>query len=254
MKKILTKHTSAKASHYTASAPHYDAFNAAHMGVLHHTLHKILQKNSVQSVVDVSCGTGAQVFWLLEHGYSVWGFDINAAMLKKAKEKAKQKSIGVKFCKGDMRTLKTQPCDAVISMFNAVGHLTRQDFIKAMRNAYQHLNQGGVYVFDIFNLQYLMHKDTITRLTIDWFKAYQGETIRDIQYSTINEKGVLASYTTSIAQGRIREHAQTLQVYSSLQLKTMLRGVGFKKIQVLALDGSTFKPTRTERMFAVAHK
>ena len=53
--------------------------------------------------------------------------------------------------------------DAVITIFNAVGHLTKQDFKKAIQNIYTNLNDRGLYVFDIYNLNYLLYKDNITK-------------------------------------------------------------------------------------------
>ena len=63
------------------------------------------------------------------------------------------RKIDVKFIDGDMRTLKAGKFDAVITIFNAVGHLTKASFVKAMKNIHQNLKSGGIYVFDILNLE-----------------------------------------------------------------------------------------------------
>lgn len=49
-----------------------------------------------------------------------------------------------------MRDIKVGSFDAVITIFNAVGYLTKKGFEKAMRNIYNNLNNNGLYVFDIF--------------------------------------------------------------------------------------------------------
>ena len=51
------------------------------------TIGKILEKYKVKSVLDLTCGTGSQVFWLLKRGYKVTGSDISPGMLKIANEK-----------------------------------------------------------------------------------------------------------------------------------------------------------------------
>ncbi|MDA8561530.1 hypothetical protein N9L02_00270 [Gammaproteobacteria bacterium] len=56
------------------------------------------------------------------------------------------------------------------------------------------LNDNGLYIFDIFNINYLLYKDNITKLTIDWLKKSGNTTAREIQYSTIDNNGTLASY------------------------------------------------------------
>jgi hypothetical protein len=50
-----------------------------------------------------------------------------------------------------MRTLKIGLFDAVITISNAVGHLTKAGFEKAMRSINKNLKEGGIYIFDIFN-------------------------------------------------------------------------------------------------------
>ena len=90
-----------------------------------------LKKHKVKSVLDLTCGTGSQVFWLAERGFKVTGYDINEKMLEIAKNKAKKKNLTIKFTKGDMRTIKAGKFDAVLTIFNAIGHLTKKDFIKS---------------------------------------------------------------------------------------------------------------------------
>jgi ubiquinone/menaquinone biosynthesis C-methylase UbiE len=255
----LVTHKSAKASHYSKGAEHYDAFNEKKSQPLNQLLASLLKKYKVKSVLDMTCGTGSQVFWLAKHGFNVVGTDINPAMLKIAKEKTQTFNRPVRFLKGDMRTFKTGPVDAVITFFNAVGHLTKADFEKAMRTIHHNLKPGGLYIFDIFNLGYLLKDNTITTLTIDWQEKQGATTLRDIQYSTINKEGILASYTTSYVQeGKaaptISLHAQTLQVYTASQLKTMLQRNGFKVLTQSAIDGSTLHETKSERILTIARK
>src|SRR5690606_20096416 len=107
--------------------------------------------------------------------------------------------MDIQLIKGDMRTTYAGEFDAVITIFNAIGHLTRHDFEKALRNIHRNLKRGGIYLFDIFNLNYLIKNDRITTLTIDWLKHTGKTRVREIQYSTINQHGILASYTTSIS-------------------------------------------------------
>jgi ubiquinone/menaquinone biosynthesis C-methylase UbiE len=81
---------------------------------------KILKKHKTRSVLDLTCGTGSQVFWLLDHGFHVVGSDISRGMLRIAKKKAKLAKKSVKFLYGDMRTHKVGQFDAIITIFNAI--------------------------------------------------------------------------------------------------------------------------------------
>ena len=199
------------------------------------------------------------MFWLAKRGYQVIGCDINSNMLKIAKNKAGQEKSDIKFLKGDMRTIKVGKFDAVVTIFNAIGHLTKSDFEKAIQNIRENLKEGGLYVFDIFNLDYLMTGDNITRLTIDWQEIIGNTKARTIQYSTIDKDGVLASYTTLLEQKeshkpKISKSTQTLQIYTAKQLEEMLHKNGFKILNQCGIDGSKFSNYETDRIVTIANK
>ena len=184
-------------------------------------------------------------FGLQAVGYEVIGSDINANMLRIARNKAKKANLSIKFIKGDMRTLHVGMFDAVLTIFNAIGHLTKSDFEKSVQNIADNLKKGGLYIFDIFNLNYLLKDNHITDLTIDWQKFSHGITTRKIQYSTIDRDGILASYTIRYEQKdahkpKMVRGAQTLQIYTAQELREMLERNGFRVLKQCAIDGSKF--------------
>ena len=182
-------------------------------------------------------------------------------------EKEKQ---NIQFIKGDMRTVHIGEFDAVITIFNAIGHLTKTDFEKALQNIYVNLKKDGLYIFDIANLNYFLKDDNITDLTVDWLTTTDDTRFRDIQYSTITTDGILAFYTTSIVQKRasrrsswsaegsekpkISKSAQTLQIYTADQLKELLNKNGFKVLEQCGIDGSKFVEDATDRILTITQK
>lgn len=182
------------------------------------------------------------------------GVDINAKMLKIAKTKAKRA-----FLKGDMRTSRVGAFDAVLTIFNAIGHLTRADFKKTLQNVHKNIKKGGLYLFDIFNLDYLLAGNNITKLTIDWQEIVDGITKREVQHSTISESGVLASYDIYYeqkgrAKPKITKASQSLQTYTAEQLREMLRKAGFRTLDQCDVDGTKFIENQSERIFTIAQK
>ena len=252
-------HSSAKPSHYNKSAEHYDVLNEENSKPSNQTIEEILKGRKVNNVLDLSCGTGSQVFWLAERGYNVLGADINAAMLKIAKAKAQRKHAAIKFLKGDMRNSRLGTFDAVITIFNSIGHLTKEDFEKTIRNIRANLSDDGLYVFDIFNLDYLAAGNNITKLSIDWQKTVGTTRTRKIQYSTLSGDGILTSHTLShiqegSSQTKLSKESQTLQIYTARQLKEILHKHGFKTLQQCDMDGSRLLKNKTERILTVAMK
>ena len=253
------KHSSAKSSHYDKQAKYYDQFNEKNSEKINSVVETILRRHRIKSVLDLTCGTGSQVFWLAQHGFNVVGLDLNPKMLQIAKSKAKNNKIPITFIQGDMRQSQIGKFDAAITIFNAVGHLTKADFSKAMRNIAKNLNQGGYYLFDIFNLNYFTQGNNITQLTIDWQETIGNTKIREIQYSTIDKKGVLASYTISSTQRNLNtpifsRHVQTLQIYNVKQLKEMLNRAGFNVAAQYHINGTKFEDSKTDRILIVARK
>lgn len=254
------KHTSAKPEHYDYAAKNYDAIYDKHEEIHNNVIEAILVKNKVTSVLDLTCGTGSQVIYLASKGFEVVGSDINKKMLAHAKKRAKLKRLNCDFILGDMRTTNLGHFDSVITIFNSIGHLTRSDFKKSLRNIYSNLKPGGIYIFDIFNLDYMLNNDNISTLTIDQIAHDKDKVVRKIQYSTINNKGVLASYTTSIVNNNKTHKStqksgiQTLQIYNLNELKMLLQKTGFKLIKKSSIDGTLFNNKRTKHMLLVAMK
>ena len=89
------KHTTAKASYYNTRAECYDEFNENNSKAINALLEKILKEHQVATVLDLTCGTGSQVFWLQEKGFEIVGSDISQSMLKIAKQKAKLKQLKI---------------------------------------------------------------------------------------------------------------------------------------------------------------
>jgi ubiquinone/menaquinone biosynthesis C-methylase UbiE len=253
----FSSHESAKASHYDHSAEDYDVFNEENSKQTNQTVESILEKYHVKTVLDLTCGTGSQVFWLNKRGYEVTGSDINGNMLKVARRKAAAEALDIPFHEGDMRTSHLGQFDAVITIYHAIGHLSKDDLETAMVNIHKNLKAGGIYIFDIFNLNYLLEGHNIAKLTMDQTEVNGNIKSRDIQYSTINENGVLASFTTTFIQEgaslpRRLMCSQTMQVYHVKQLEEMLQRSGFEPLEPCAIDGTEFSETQSERIVMVA--
>ena len=53
-----------------------------------------------------------------------------------------------------MRYIKIRKFDTTITMFNAIGHLTKDtEFEEALLKHLFKLKDDGIYIFDIFNLE-----------------------------------------------------------------------------------------------------
>lgn len=220
---------------------------------------KLLKKYNARTVLDLTCGTGSQVFFLTKLGFEVTGADFSPKLLDIARRKSKRKKIDIRFIDGDMRTLQVGKFDAVITIFNAIGHLNKDDFKKAIKNIYYNLNPGGLYVFDIFNLE-AMNEDMVNSLSMDTNKNVGNTRIHNIQYSSINRKtGHLTSFDSYTIYDGAKPFKEiksefTLQIYSARQLQDLLAQNGFETLEQIEPEGSEFLNKESLSILTVARK
>jgi ubiquinone/menaquinone biosynthesis C-methylase UbiE len=245
---------------YQQMPEYFDAHNINEQTEAKNALiEKLLREQKAKSILDMTCGTGSQVFYLADRGYEVTGSDFSPALLDQARSKAKKMNRNLTFIDGDMRTLKAGKFDAVITIFNAIGHLTKPDFEKALQNINANLKEGGIYIFDIFNLQAITD-DIIESFAMDIKTIVNGANIRNIQHSEIDrENGLLIShdhYTISKdkAEPETYTNSFSLQIYTSAELQSMLERNGFKVIAQYDMDGNIFVPDKSLNMLIVARK
>lgn len=220
---------------------------------------KLLRKQKVRTVLDMTCGTGSQVFHLTKRGYKVTGADFSPALLRIARAKARIEKTPVEFIDGDMRTLQVGLFDAVITIANAVGHLTKAGFEKSLRNIRRNLKGGGVYIFDIFNLD-AMTGTVVADFAMYWSKKSGDTRCHDIQCSTIDrQQGLLTSYDNYVFQKGARKPRTlrskfSLQLYTAKELRSMLARNGFDTLMQCGLDGSQFVSGKTTSILTMARR
>ncbi len=107
---------------------------------------KSYKSSQGNELLDVACGTGRHAYFL-KNDFKIVGFDINEDMLEIAREKLPD----IPFIKGDMKKMDLgRKFDLIICMFSAVNYNTTLDELKVtLKNFYNHLNDGGVLIFDM---------------------------------------------------------------------------------------------------------
>jgi len=108
-------------------------------------------KNAKGKVLEVGTGTGRLLSRALESGADIYGIDISPSMLDFLK---------AKLAPEDMKRISLQNIvdfrldtkfDLIIAPFRVFMHLTeKEEQLKALNNVYDHLNNGGQFIFDVF--------------------------------------------------------------------------------------------------------
>jgi SAM-dependent methyltransferase len=132
---------------YHVFAPFYDAVQgdrAQHARYLRSLIKR--HATRARTLLELACGTGSILKQLWTH-YDVTGLDLSEEMLEIAAEKVP----GIPLFRGDMRTFDLgDRFDVVLCVYDSINHLLRFDEWKAVfEGAQRHLNDGGVFLFDI---------------------------------------------------------------------------------------------------------
>jgi SAM-dependent methyltransferase len=110
---------------------------------------KLIRKYSpkAKKILETGCGTGAVIGYLNKKGYEVSGFDASDEMLALAKKRLP----AVKLSRQDLTSFNFEDkFDAVICVFDTVNHLLDiNSWLMFFKNSYNHLNNGGVLLFDM---------------------------------------------------------------------------------------------------------
>jgi SAM-dependent methyltransferase len=244
---------------YERTAPLYDllVFDGPGESVeMNRFLHRLFRRRGVETVLDLTCGTGAQAVGLARYGYRVTASDLSPAMLAEARRKAR--GLGVRFRCGDMTTLRAGRFDAAISIFNAVGHLEPERFAKAIRNVRANLKPGGTYVFDIFNLEYMRAGAFRDYEYIDLAKEQDGlHVVRFNDNRLDRERGVMhIRHRTIIQRGGAKpetlRETWDMQIYTADQIRGMLKENGFPRVRLHGGPGLPFSAKKSPFILAVA--
>ena len=69
--------------------------------------------------------------------------------------------MGLNVEKGDIKTYLEKKFNAVISIFHVVSYQTsNNDVFDLLNNASRHLNKGGLFLFDVWYIQWYYHYKT----------------------------------------------------------------------------------------------
>lgn len=117
---------------------------------------EILKQEDITAdeVLEMACGTG-NLTTLLKDNFRVTAFDISDEMLSVSYSKLR-KFKNVKLFKGDIKDFKLDKTfPVVLCLCDSLNYILKEeDFIKSIKNTYEHLSREGIFIFDLNSLYY----------------------------------------------------------------------------------------------------
>ncbi|MFM7024378.1 MAG: class I SAM-dependent DNA methyltransferase [Flavobacteriales bacterium] len=201
----------------------------------------LLKKHSpvpVKSLLDIGCGTGAHDVFLNRLGLDITGIDLSQDMVDIAKENYGA-AKGLSFEVGDCRTFNlNKKFDAVVSLFHVMCYNTKnEDLLNTFKNAYHHLGDKGIFVFDFW-----YGPGVLQDLPSDREKVMEDEKIhvlrktRPVLHFHENVVDVNFNVTVSSKLGDptyALDELHKVRYFFYPEIQYLLTQVGFKSTQLL---------------------
>jgi len=124
------------------------------------------QNSTPRTVLDIGCGTGGHLIPFVKKGLKVTGFDLSKTMIMQAEEKLRKTNIKANIQVGDARNYRDgKQYDLIVAMFAVMGYLTsNEDFLAGLKTAMIHLNENGLFIFDVWFGPAVLHQMPETRI------------------------------------------------------------------------------------------
>lgn len=172
-----------------------------------------------QSVLDIGCGTGRLTSQL--DFDKVTGMDQSPQMIEEAKSK---KMKGISFLTGDMLNFNLdERFDMAIATVDVMNYCKDAcEVERVLQNVYNHLNQGGIFLFDIHSVYKMEHdfndmtySDETDHITYIWH-AIAGEqplsVIHDMTFFVKEEDGDTYHRISETHEQRTYKHKEMIRI------------------------------------------
>ena len=113
------------------------------------------KKINIKSILELGSGTGMHAKYLIRKKLKLTCVEKSLEMIKNFQAKSKRITI----INADLKKLKLlKKFDLVLSMFHVINYMVKQIDINLFFNtAYEHLNKGGILIFDTWHYPSIKH-------------------------------------------------------------------------------------------------
>lgn len=200
-------------------------------------------------ILDAACGAGRHSIYLSQQGFKVFGFDLSRTLLTHAKRNALNKNVNVNLINGDIRTIAFQKqFDLILNLFTSFGYFEKdEENFRFFKNSFSFLKEGGYFVLDYLNKNYL-----IDNLVPENIEIVGDKKI--IQKRRIENDRVIKDIEISNAGGKA-EFFESVKLYYPEDIEKAFSNFGYTLVDRFGeYSGDTFDEKISSRYIAVFKK
>lgn len=214
---------------------------------------------AVGKVLDLGGGAGRLAVLLSKAGYQVDLLDISASMLTLAQKHATEEDVDLRLLQADIRDFSDwqERYPAIVSFADTLNYLPGlPDFEAGLKQAYEHLEEGGTFLFDVItpkmvNVDYdnFCYNNDENPEKIFMWTAYFGE-----EENSVDHDLKFFIYDSELDAFKMVREVHHEQTYSMSEYLAVLARVGFTKVQAVADFGEKKADDDDSRWFFICQK
>ncbi len=200
-------------------------------------------------VLDMACGAGRHSIIFAQLGYKVTAVDLSERLIKVAKKTADEINVKVDFIESDLRRFAVnEEFDLVVNLFTSFGYLERDsENFKILSTAFNHLKEGGFFIFDFFNQGYV--EKNLIKKTVDIIPGGLITQERRIENGRIKKFITINKYDVE------QKFFESVRMFKPEELTSAMVSRGFSVKELLGdFEGNPFNFSTSPRVIIIAQK
>jgi len=232
---------------YAVSAKYYDSAYNVKQDLVDVPFYVDLARQSGGPVLEIGCGTGRVMIPIAREGIEIHGVDNSPAMLQILEKHIQAEPEPVrskaKVYPADMRDFRlNRNYPLVIIPFRPLQHMyTLEDQVSALTTAAFHLDQGGIFAFDVFypKLEVIPQRIGKEVLELEWMSPSDPAKVvrryfRTDSFDKINQTFSLTFLFKTFHDGKlVSEETEPLRMsyYTYPHLQALFRMAGLESVR-----------------------
>jgi SAM-dependent methyltransferase len=171
---------------------------------------------------------GRQAIELATRGYEVIALDLSLPMLSRAADYAQERGAKLNFLHSDMREMEfNEMFDAAYCINTSFGFFDEDGNADVIQRIFRALKPGGTLLLDVHNRDYALGCTP----SMAWYEAEGCVCMEETSFNYIKSR-LEVKRTLLLDDGRQREIAYSIRLYSLHELGKMLHHAGFRIVEV----------------------
>lgn len=208
-----------------------------------------------KEILEMACGTGNLSYYIGKAGYKLTCFDLSDEMLAIAYKKL-SRFKNIRVLNQDMIDFNlNKKFDSIISICDSINYIVHEDdLLKVFKNVWNHLNDDGIFIFDInshYKIKEIIGNNTFIEDRGDIYYSWQNYYNEDDNICDFYLTFFLSKDGDSFMRFD-EEHRE--RAYNIEEVIELLNRAGFNKVEYF--ECFTFKEPHkmSERINFVAFK